>query len=87
MNKRQRKKQEKKLVIERPNIEVGDTVEVVHNSWDGQRVGTVGFVVKVSETLDGKPKAKVTHGLDINDRYALRHPFTDLKLIKKGTNL
>lgn len=82
MNKRQRKKQEKKLRIKRPNIEIGDTVEIIGRSYYGHRIGTKGLVIKD----DGDGDFEVSKNMDMNDYFAMIHHLDDLKLIKKGTN-
>ena len=89
MNKRQRKKQEKKQraellagIIELSTIEVGDTVEIVANSYNGHEVGTKGLVIKD----DGCDDFEVSKRMDMHDYLAMIHHVRDLKLIRKGTN-
>lgn len=101
MNKRQRKKQEKKqhakilaglyelpfdeiaFPFSKQTIDVGDTVEIVRNSYGGHEIGLKGLVIKNS----GSDDFEVSKRWDMNDDLAMIHHESDLKLIKKGTEL
>lgn len=99
MNKRQRKKQEKKLQeiilkdraqidksiysFKKEKIEVGDLVEIVDQSYGGYAIGTRALAI--SRDFDGD--FRVSKDMNMNDYHAMYHNESDLKLIKKGTEL
>lgn len=95
MNKRQRRKTEKNLrdfidkkILERQEIEVGDTVEVLNNSLGGFPTGKVVRVVErpLHAMKIDSSKCYVTdvYGDNPYDPYAMIHRVSELKLIKKG---
>lgn len=99
MNKRQRKKQEKKLQqiiskdkaridksiysFKKEKIEVGDLVEIVDRSYGGYAIGTRGLAI----SRDFDNDFRVSKDMNMKDFNAMYHRESDLKLIKKGTEL
>lgn len=99
MNKRQRKKQEKKqqeiilkdkaridesiYSFKKQKIEVGDLVEIVDQSFGGYAIGTRCLAI----SRDSDNDFRVSKDMNMNDFNAMYHRESDLKLIKKGTEL
>lgn len=96
MNKRQRRKTEKKLrdfidkkKLERMEIEVGDTVEIVGRRYGGYETGGLALVVTPPPRQgNGLAGYDLCVSIDMKpyDEYAMIHHREDLKLIKKGTS-
>lgn len=92
MNKRQRKKAAKKgigvktYLIAPKTVEVGDTVEIVGQSYGGYPVGTIGLVIDRLPhrvELDDDDRY-VSATKKENDPYSMIHHVKDLKIIRKG---
>ncbi len=84
MNKRQRKKRDKKqsktYLIHPMTVEVGDVVQVIGRRYHGHQLGMNCLVIK----SDDDDAFFVSKTMDMKDPYAMIHHVDDLKIIRKG---
>lgn len=72
-------------------IEIGDTVEVIKNSWGGYDIGTIADVIEIKVYKNSlihyvfRIVSKNENRTMVKE-VGLGHPMEDIKLIKKGSN-